>query len=247
MAPQRSSLCSAFLGFALAALVCAAPAHAAAKAVAGITQPYLDVTLSAPVQGTVSFAQTREGDVVREGQIILELDNKLEELEVARRKAVMERNRTDLEATRALLKKTKSVSREELEKKTMEYEVSVAELGIAQEQLRRRQIVAPFAGSIMELFLQPGASCESYQPLVRLVDTKQCYFVGYLDAATVAQVKLGQAVKVEVPGTPEPVPATLAFVSPVVDSASGLTKVKALFENPSGTIRPGVAARLLIE
>ena len=127
----------------------------------------------------------------------------------------------------------------------MEYNVAVAEHGIAEEQFRRRRIVAPFAGSVMEIFLQPGASCEPYQPLVRLVDTKRCYFVGYLDATTLASMKLGQAVKVEVAGLSAP--ASIAFIAPVVDSASGLTKVKALVENATGAIRPGVAARLLVE
>jgi RND family efflux transporter MFP subunit len=223
----------------------ALPARAAEKRIDGITQPYLDVIVSAPVQGIVNVAPCQEGDEVKEGQVILELDNKLEELEVARRKAVMEFNRTDLDATDALVKKTKAVSKEELQKKTMEYNVAVAEHGIAEEQLRRRRIIAPFAGSVMEIFLQPGASCEPYQPLVRLVDTKRCYFVGYLDAGTVANTKVGQTVKVEVAG--QSVPASIAFIAPVVDSASGLTKVKALVENANGAIRPGVAARLLVE
>lgn len=232
---------------ALASAFLVTPAEAAEKGIAGITQPYLDVTLSAPIQGTVSFAHSAEGEEVKEGKVIMELDNKLEELEVARRKAVMEFNRTDLDATRALVKKTKAVSQEELNKKTMEYEVSVAELGLAQEQFRRRQIIAPFAGSVMELFLQPGASCEPFQPLVRLVDTKRIYFVGYLDAGTLARIKLGQPVKVDVAGAAQPLEASIAFIAPVVDSASGLTKVKALFENPNGAIRPGVASRLLVE
>lgn len=230
---------------ALAVATCTTSLHAAEKSIAGITQPVLDVMLSAPVQGTVTLTPVKEGDEAGEGQVILELDSKLEALEVERRAAVVEFNRADLEATRVLLKKTKAVSKEELEKKTMEYTVSVAEHGIAQEQLRRRKIIAPFAGSVMELFLQPGASCEPFQPLVRLVDTKRCYFVGYLEANTLANLKLGQAVKVEVAG--QSVPAAMAFIAPVVDSASGLTKVKAIFENPQGAIRPGVAARLLVE
>ena len=76
------------------------PARASDKGIAGITQPYLDVIVSAPVQGIVNVAPCQEGDEVKEGQVILELDNKLEELEVMRRKAVMEFNRTDLDATR---------------------------------------------------------------------------------------------------------------------------------------------------
>jgi hypothetical protein len=33
----------------------------------------------------------------------------------------------------------------------------------------------------------------------------------------------------------------------VVDSASGLAKVKALFENADGKIRPGLSAKMILE
>ncbi len=39
----------------------------------------------------------------------------------------------------------------------------------------------------------------------------------------------------------------ISFISPVVDPASGLAKIKALFENADGKIRPGLAAKLSAE
>jgi multidrug efflux pump subunit AcrA (membrane-fusion protein) len=38
----------------------------------------------------------------------------------------------------------------------------------------------------------------------------------------------------------------MIYVSPVVDAASGLQEVKALFENAGGVIRPGVAGVLMV-
>ena len=40
---------------------------------------------------------------------------------------------------------------------------------------------------------------------------------------------------------------TIYFVSPVVDPASGLMRVKVIFENPEGRIKPGVAGRMLMQ
>jgi len=39
---------------------------------------------------------------------------------------------------------------------------------------------------------------------------------------------------------------TVLFISPVVDSASGLLKVKIEFKNPDGSVRPGVAGSMII-
>jgi membrane fusion protein (multidrug efflux system) len=223
------------------------PAFAEPRVVPGITEPFMDVTLSSSVQGTIHLEHYKEGSEVKEGQVILELDSKLEELETQRRKQVMERGMSDFESTRTLFEKSKAVSKDELEKKEMEYRVAVAELGIAQEQLRRRKIVAPFTGSIVEILLQPGASCEPYQPLVRLVDTKRCYFLGHLEGSTAAELKLGQTVRIDVTGRKAPIEATISFIAPVVDSASGLARVRAVFENSDNAIRPGLAAKMTFD
>jgi RND family efflux transporter MFP subunit len=224
-----------------------AAAFGQTKAVQGITEPYFDVLLSSSVQGTIHTQHFKEGEEVKAGAVILELDSKLEELETSRRKAVMERSRVDYEGTRTLFEKTKAVSKDELDKKAMESAVAALEHNIAEEQLKRRKILAPFAGSIVEVFLQPGASCEPYKPLVRLVDTKRVYFVGHIEGTAAAALKVGQEVKVEVLGSPVPVKASISFIAPVVDSASGLAKVKALFDNAEGKIRPGLSAKMVFE
>lgn len=207
----------------------------------------MDVTLSSSVQGTIHLEHFKEGEVVKESQVILELDSKLEELETARRRQVMEHAMSDYESTKQLFEKSKSVSKDEMDKKETEYKVAVAELGIAEEQLRRRKILAPFAGSIVEILLQPGASCEPYQPLVRLVDTSRVFFVGHIEGTAAADLKLGQTVKIEVTGAKFPVEAAISFIAPVVDSASGLARVKAVFDNAEGKVRPGLAARMILD
>ena len=217
------------------------------RAVAGITEPFMDVTVSSPVQGTIRIEHYKEGELVKEGQIVLELDSKLEELEASRRRQVMEHAMSDFEATKQLFEKSKAVSKDELDKKETEYKVAVAELGIADEQLRRRKIVAPFTGNIVELLLQAGASCEPYQPLVRLVDTSRVFFVGHIEGTAAADLKVGQTVKVEVTGARQAIEATISFIAPVVDSASGLARVKAVFDNAEGKVRPGLAARMIVD
>ena len=90
---------------------------------------------------------------------------------------------------------------------------------------------------------------EAYQPLVRVVDTRQCYFVCNLEAKAAGRLKCGQGVKLEIETAPAPVhiEGKIVFLSPVVDPASGLQKVKVLFDNPEGKICPGVAGKMHLE
>jgi RND family efflux transporter MFP subunit len=230
--------------FALLALW---PAGAAEiKSVNGITEPFMDVELGASVAGIIHSESFKEGDTVKKGEVIIDLDKRLEELEVERRKAVMDQNKMTLESTRTLAQNTKSVSKEELAKKEAEYNVSVAEYGIAVEQLAHRQIVAPFPGVISEIQLHPGAACAPYQSIVRLVDTTRFYFVGQIEGKSSLSLRLDQPVKIEVEGGAV-VTGKISFISPVVDPASGLAKIKAVFDNVDGKIRPGLAAKLSAE
>ena len=210
----------------------------------GVTEPLLDVSLSAPVPGIINTEFFKEGQSVKKGEALMELDQKLEEFEAARRKAVMDRAKNDLESTQVLVQTTKSVSQEEVDKKQMEFNVAAAEYGVAAEQLARRRIVAPFSGTICEILLRTGAACAPYQPLLRLVDTTRCYFVGHVEGKAAMALHLDQPVKVEVEGVGGAVTGTICYIAPVVDPASGLARVKAIFDNPGGRIRPGLAARV---
>jgi RND family efflux transporter MFP subunit len=212
----------------------------------GVTEPLFDVTLSMAVPGIITVQRLKEGDFVRANDVILELDNRLEELDVERHRLVMENRKTDWESTRKVSEKTSSVSRDELLKKEADYRVAVVEYDMAVEALRRRKLSAPGAGVITEITLHVGEACAAYQPVVRLVDTRQCYFTSNIEAKLLDRAKVGQAVIIEIEDakTPIQVRGKVIFVSPVVDAASGLQKVKAVFDNTDGRVRPGLAGKM---
>jgi membrane fusion protein (multidrug efflux system) len=213
----------------------------------GITEPFRDVTLTVAVPGIIRSEPFNEGATVKKGDVVLELDKKLEEFEAARRKAAMQQTKAEFESTQQLRETTKSVSNEELGKKEADYNVAAAEYGAAAEELTRREIVAPFDGTIAEISLRTGAACAPYQPIARLVDTSRFYFTGHLDGKSAQHLQLDQPVLLEIGGVAKPVTGKICFISPVVDPASGLATVKAIFENAAGAIRPGLAAKLTVQ
>ncbi len=213
----------------------------------GITEPVDDSTLSTPVAGIIQVRRFKEGDEVKKGDVLVALDHRLEELDVQRRKLVMEQARRELDATRILFEKNTDVAKAELEKRQLEFDVARAEHELSAEQLARRSIAAPFDGSIAEFFLNIGEACQIQQPLLRIVNTRHCRFISNVDAKAGRALKIGQAVDLEIDSsqTPLRLKGQIIFVSPVVDPASGLLKVKVVFDNLDGAIRPGVAGKLL--
>ncbi len=216
----------------------------------GLTEPLHDLTISSPVPGIVSAWKFKEGDFVKENETIVELDKRLEELEVARRKLVMESRKTDLDAVQALLEKNSiSVRKEEVEKAQTEYKVACVEYEIAVEQLRKRSISSPFAGIIAEIVPDPGEACQANQPIIRVVDTRRCYLVCNVESKLAGRLAQGQKLRVSVDTASGTVDfqGQVVFLSPVVDTASGLQKVKVLFENVDGKIRPGITGRMYFD
>lgn len=214
----------------------------------GITESFLEVSLSSSVAGIIGSQSCKEGDFVTNGAPVIELDRKLEELEVERRKLIVDARKSDFEGTKKLFEKTKGTSKEELEKKETEYRVAVVEFETAVEQLRKRYIIAPFAGQITQVLLHSGEACQPYQPVVRMVDTRQCFFVSNLEAKLAASLKTNQTLRLEIDtGTvPMKIDGKISFLSPIADPASGLVKVKVLFPNAGGQIRPGLAGAVLL-
>jgi RND family efflux transporter MFP subunit len=212
----------------------------------GITEPFTDVQLGFADAGIIRHQFFKEGDAIQKGDVILELDKNLEALEVEKSKATMEQDKMIFETTSNLSETTKSVSREDLAKARADYEVSAAEYGIAVQQLADRQLMAPFTGRIVEILLKPGAAVAPYQPLVRVVDTSRCYFVGHIDGKEASVLQLDEPVQIQSDGG-QTVQAKICFISPVVDPASGLARIKALFDNADGKIRPGIAATMTVQ
>lgn len=251
-------------------------AHAREEmAIAGLTEPVKDVLLSFEADGKIAKIYFKEGDLVEKGATIMALNKWFEELEVQRNKLVwegkaemhsaMERQKTLkalFESTRELYEKTRSVSKDELQKLELEYKLAEAEyerLGIAEKRERIEYDMArakldklvlrsPVTGIISELVVDAGESCEPRQPVVRVVDTSKCMLICNIEASLGIRFKEKQMVDLEIQSGAASVrkKGRIIFISPVVDPASGLYRVKVEFDNKNRDIKPGVEGFLLI-
>jgi RND family efflux transporter MFP subunit len=272
----QSAVLPAVMFFLVLFLCGAAPCLAKEPlSVSGVTEPIRDITLSATVVGTISAIFVKEGMTVQAGAAILELDKKLEDLEVQRRRLIWESKaeleaaaarvttlKSLLESTRGLFNSTGSVSKEELEKLELEYNIAVAEqkrldsaeererieYEMARETLRKRSLISPIQGTVVKLFLDEGETCQEKQPLAQVVDTSRGILVCNVEEAIGRTLKRGQAVDLKIKTGNDTVArkGMVVFVSPVVDPASGLLEVKAEFDNQDGSVRPGVAGSLFL-
>lgn len=253
MNPSKTRLMRSAASLSLGlALLLGSPMGFAAEAtwVTGVTEPVKDVTLAFPIVGVVGARPLEEGAIVRKDQVVIELDKQLEELDLERKRLARELAASELERLKSLAQRNAiSVSKEEIEKKRSEFEIARVDHELAAAVLKRRQLASPIEGQVAQFYKDVGEKCEDQQPVVRIVDTRRCHLVANLEPRVAQTLRSGQKVGVEVQvgESPVAVEATVIYLSPVADAASGLLRIKAVFENPEGRIRPGVAGRIRID
>lgn len=251
-----------------------AQAQGAGPSLVGLVYPVADIQFGVPVAGVVQRVWVRPGQVVKEGQPLLELDSQTQKLEVQRR-ALVAADSSELEATQSRLKvldemlqlteqvasRSQSVSKEELSKQRLErmstdgrlQQLQVqkqreqVESQLAQAELAQRIVRAPRSGMLVEVLVEPGEWAKPGDAIFRLVDAKQVELRLNVQQAVARELRVGQrlSARFESGGAPVQAEGSVYFLSPIADAASGLVDLRVRFDNAKGLIRPGVKANLV--
>lgn len=125
----------------------------------------------------------------------------------------------------------------------------------AEEAIRRRQLISPIAGTIVELTPHVGEWLKPGDPVLKIVNMEVLKIEGYVNIkhfrqdelqsrTVIAEVDMGSKV-------PLNVPAKIAFVSPVVEPG-GEYRIKAEIQNRKNPqtgewiLKPGLSAELVL-
>lgn len=140
--------------------------------VTGQVTPVFQAVLSSRIQGTIDTLLVREGTQVSKGQVLLQLDNRDVQADLARARAEEENARTQLKRMNALLK-DEAVSRQEVENASRAFKVAEANRKAVLAQLSYTVVKAPFDGVITEKKVEAGELASPGQPLLKMEDPFQ--------------------------------------------------------------------------
>ncbi len=107
---------------------------------------------------------------------------------------------------------------------------------------------APFAGVVLEKMVVAGQSVMPGMKLYRLADLSTVWIEGAVFEQDVAAVRPGAAVRAEVAAHPgRAFTGRIDFVWPTMDAESRTTRVRVVFDNRAGLLKPGMYATLLLD
>jgi membrane fusion protein (multidrug efflux system) len=181
-------------------------------------QPAAGATLAAPVAGVVAKVNVIAGQQVKKGDVLAELNSGAMTVDSAEQE--VERQKQLYAQQNASLKNLQS----------------------AEAQLASLRVVAPLSGTVTRVNVKAGESVDVNTAVAEVIDLNRLAVSAAIPAAEAKDLKTGEEVQVL---TDPPASATLAFISPAVDAASGTVLTRATLAADSG-LRPGQFVQLKI-
>jgi membrane fusion protein, multidrug efflux system len=204
------------------------------------------VSVSNDAPGVVSRILFESGAVVRQGQVLVELDTSVERAQLASSRARMDLAQLTAKRSRALVE-SDSISKSQLDNDEAQLKTSTTDLGALGAQIDRKTVKAPFAGRLgirlvnLGQYLNPGTAVT----VLEAIDTVYVDFT--LPQQRLDDVTLGMPVRVHIEGTKAGEgDGVITAIDPAIDAATRTIKLRASVPNKDERLRPGMFANVVV-
>lgn len=224
--------------------------------VTGTLVPSKQAVVAAQAAGRVLSVAVRPGNAVKEGQVLVEIDQANLALQLAQQRATADATRAQLFSSQQQLERTEELARQgltspsaleqarsataalEANMTALESAVSVAELALSNATVR-----APIDGVISERSVEAGQTIGTGTALFTVVNLDEMEFQASGSVTSSALVSPGQAVEVTAAGLAnETFEGEVTRVNPVAASGTRTIPIYVLIDNEPGRLRGGMFA-----
>lgn len=201
-------------------------------------------TLRAEVQGTVATIHFTEGASVKQGDLLLEIDNRTYQQEYNQAKASYELARLTEQRRRKLLKND-FVSAQSADEAVAGLSETSAAMQAAKVRLEKTRITAPFDGVVGMRALSVGDFLNVGDTITEVVALDPMKVQIAVPERYFSRVKDGLPVTLNVDAWPgQSFEGALYAIDPNVDAGTRNVTIKAMVRNKERSLRPGMFARV---
>lgn len=204
------------------------------------------VMLRPESSGRIARLAFKDGQRVRRGQLLVQLDDTLQRAQMQQAQAQANIAQTNLQRNRELQAQG-FVSQSAVDQTAATLEVARAQLALARAQLDRMRVLAPFDAVVGIRMVNLGDYVKDGADLVNLEDLSSVWVDFRLPERTLGRLRPGQPVQVAVDALPgRSFNAKVGALDSQLDANGRSVLVRARLEDASGTLRPGMFARARI-
>jgi len=203
-------------------------------------------TIAAQVQGRVTELRVDAGERVRQGDLLLRLDEREAAQGVAGSRAQYDNAKANYERTLNLFRQ-KFISQAALDKAEADYKAASASSGQAGTVLSFTRITSPLTGIVAQRHTELGEMAVPGKPLITVFDPRSLRVVANIPQYKLAAVRKTQRALIEFPESGQWIEAAKVEVLPVADARTHVIRARVyLPENieSSASPMPGMFARV---
>lgn len=219
----------------------------------------LQVEAAFKVPGAISSKYFSEGEQVKAGDLLAELDNATYVMQLRLAQANEDTAKWGLEELKANLKKAGTTNKNLLEKTKSQLEAAKVNRELAEQQLSYTKLTSPISGVILSSYKEAGELISSGMPVFVIGDTSKLWLRAYLPETRSSDIKLGQKMYIKVDSMPDKkFEGRVSFISDKAEFAPKqiqtaeervklVYRVKIEVTDKEGLLKPGIPADAYIE
>ena len=201
------------------------------------------VMLRPEVSGRIARLGFTDGQRVKRGQLLVQLDDTLQQAQLKQAEAQASIARTNLQRSRELLGQG-FVSQSAVDQNGASLEVAEAQVALARAQVSRMKVLAPFDGTAGLKLVGAGDYVKDGADIVNIEDLNSLTVQFALPERTIDRIRAGQAVEVTLDALPgRKFAGRVVAVDSQVDANGRAMQVLAQVSNPDSLLKPGMFAR----
>jgi membrane fusion protein (multidrug efflux system) len=198
------------------------------------------VTVSADLPGTVAKIHFESGQWVHEGDILVELDTRQEQAQLAETEAQRDLAHINYGRTKQLVQEG-VIAKTEYDNVTAQQKVTDGQVGEIRATIARKTIRAPFSGILGIRQVNLGQYLAAGQTIVSLQSLNPIYVNFGVPQQTTGQVAIGRTLRIssnDFPGLQ--FSGRVTALDSVVNESTRNIQVQTTLANPQNKLRPGM-------
>ncbi len=202
------------------------------------------VIVRAEQSGRITALNFQEGQPVRKGQMLVQLDDSVARAELEQARANQKLGKAKFDRA-AELKERNFISGQAKDEAENVMRVADATVSLAEARLTKLTIKAPFSGTIGLRTASMGDYVKDGQDIVNLEKTDPIKVDFKVPEIFQSKISVGQALSVVLDALPgKPFTGKVIAVNPQLDTAGRAVVLRAQMDNRSGALKPGMFARV---
>jgi membrane fusion protein, multidrug efflux system len=202
------------------------------------------VVLRPEVSGRITHLNFRDGERVRRGQLLVQLDDQLPLAQVQQAQAELSIAQANHKRNQELVAQN-FISQRSVDESAANLQVAQAKLALARATAARLRIVAPFDGIAGIRNISVGDYLKDGADIVNIEDIDAMYVDFRLPERFQTKVQRGQTALVDLDALPgRRYAALVQAIDPLVDANGRSVGIRACIDNRRLELRPGMFARI---